>query len=208
MAKVVVPVLHLDHHGWTGGIDQAQRSQHRRQNRTRVVAGLAHQRLRTRPAQLRGVTAATTRTGIAVPCRSKDTAECSTSKGNDFFRRKRTTASASGCFSGRVSKSRSMTRVVASGMTRQMSRARPATAASRVAQSAAPACARSDDVRLLQPGSKQSLGQCRRRRRFQVSSAFGCARRDNTFSADFAGDAGAGYGVVVVKYSFQLSAVS
>ena len=44
MANVVVPVLDLDHHGWTGSIDQSQRSQHRGQHRAGVVAGLANQR--------------------------------------------------------------------------------------------------------------------------------------------------------------------
>ncbi len=44
MAKVVVPALHLDHHGRARRIDRAERGDHRGQHRAGIVAGFAHQR--------------------------------------------------------------------------------------------------------------------------------------------------------------------
>src|SRR5579872_707930 len=72
-------------------------------------------------------TAATTLSPVVDVCERYETLAFSTSNGNDFFRRKRTTPSASCGFAGSVSKSKSATRTAVSGNTAITSRDRPLT---------------------------------------------------------------------------------
>ena len=84
-----------------------------------------------------------------------------------------------------------MMRVVASGMTRHMSRDASRHRRQRITQRRHNRLARSQ-VGLLQPGSERAGGQRRWCRRFQRLRAFAQPRRDHSLGADFAGDAGPG----------------
>ena len=77
--------------------------------------------------------------------------------------------------------------MVASGITRQMSRARPATGVSE-SRRAATKLRAVGDVSLLQSGCERAFGQRFRHRGFQSLASFAGPRRDYPIGADFAGN--------------------